>query len=201
MRMRSSRGVIAYDCQCLSRNSTGFDPSTSDTTESEGRQMKQFWIKYQQKRKKPLFEDPASWCNGRSAFCDLAFNEFLFAGSHNAGTGQLDGYWKCASKNQASIFSANLRIIMWKLGKNFTMKQCVDPHGFHNESESGTVFIYPTHRSLLKRDIPVPHFNPVFRFRGSFFPIRSKSAFPMRSGCRFRRPKSLQIHANPDPDS
>ncbi len=39
--MRSSLVVRASDRQCRSRNSHGFDPSSSDTVESEERQMKQ----------------------------------------------------------------------------------------------------------------------------------------------------------------
>ena len=39
-------------------------------------------------------------CNGRSEFCSLGFDQFLFPGTHNAGTGQSKGSWACAYKNQ-----------------------------------------------------------------------------------------------------
>ena len=39
-------------------------------------------------------------CNGRTEFCKLNFQQFLFPGSHNSGTGQKTGSFKCAFKNQ-----------------------------------------------------------------------------------------------------
>ena len=39
-------------------------------------------------------------CNGRQEFCSLSFDQFLFPGSHNSGTGQKNGNLKCAYKNQ-----------------------------------------------------------------------------------------------------
>jgi len=39
-------------------------------------------------------------CNGRLEFCKLRFDQFLFPGTHNSGTGQSDGGFKCAYKNQ-----------------------------------------------------------------------------------------------------
>ncbi len=45
--LRSSRVDRAFDCQCRSRNSPGFDPSIlRHRVESEGRQMKLCWIRY-----------------------------------------------------------------------------------------------------------------------------------------------------------
>ena len=43
---------------------------------------------------------PAVLCNGRAEFCQLGFDQFLFPGSHNAGTGQTEGSFACAYKNQ-----------------------------------------------------------------------------------------------------
>ena len=31
------------------------------------------------------------WCNGASEFCNLRVDEFLWPGTHNAGTGQSQG--------------------------------------------------------------------------------------------------------------
>ena len=39
-------------------------------------------------------------CNGRMEFCHLRFDQFLFPGTHNSGTGQSEGVYKCAYKNQ-----------------------------------------------------------------------------------------------------
>ena len=39
-------------------------------------------------------------CNGRAEFCKLRFDQFLFLGSHNSGTGQKNGSFRCAFKNQ-----------------------------------------------------------------------------------------------------
>jgi len=39
-------------------------------------------------------------CNGRAEFCKLRFDQFLFPGSHNSGTGQKNGSFRCAFKNQ-----------------------------------------------------------------------------------------------------
>jgi len=39
-------------------------------------------------------------CNGRMEFCQLRFDQFLFPGTHNSGTGQSEGVYKCAYKNQ-----------------------------------------------------------------------------------------------------
>jgi len=39
-------------------------------------------------------------CNGQQEFCVLRFDQFLFPGSHNSGTGQSEGNYKCAYKNQ-----------------------------------------------------------------------------------------------------
>ncbi len=51
--MRSSRVVRASDCQCLSRIAVlGSISASSDTVESEGRQMKQCWIRYIEKKNK-----------------------------------------------------------------------------------------------------------------------------------------------------
>jgi len=44
-------------------------------------------------------QNQSNWCNGAEHFCTLQFNQFLFPGSHNAGTGQSDGFFKCAFKN------------------------------------------------------------------------------------------------------
>jgi hypothetical protein len=46
MWMRFSQVLRASGCQCQSRNCPGFIPASSDTVESEGRQMKQCWITY-----------------------------------------------------------------------------------------------------------------------------------------------------------
>ncbi len=47
LRLRPSQMVKASGCQCQSRSSPGFEHSIlHDTEESEGRQMKQCWIKY-----------------------------------------------------------------------------------------------------------------------------------------------------------
>ena len=43
---------------------------------------------------------PPELCNGRAEFCQLGFDQFLFPGSHNAGTGQTEGSFACAFKNQ-----------------------------------------------------------------------------------------------------
>jgi len=56
MRSRSSRVVRASGCQYQCRNSPGCSiPASSDTVESEGRQMKQCWISYicKKNQKKP----------------------------------------------------------------------------------------------------------------------------------------------------
>eukprot|EP00092_Neocalanus_flemingeri_P033105 GFUD01036000.1.p1 GENE.GFUD01036000.1~~GFUD01036000.1.p1 ORF type:complete len:509 (-),score=111.87 GFUD01036000.1:306-1832(-) len=45
-------------------------------------------------------KSPQFGCNGRMEFCKLRFDQFLFAGTHNSGTGQSDGVVKCAYKNQ-----------------------------------------------------------------------------------------------------
>ncbi len=50
--MASSRVIRASDSQCQSRNCPWFDPTSSYTVESEGRQIKQCRIKY---RKNPPF--------------------------------------------------------------------------------------------------------------------------------------------------
>ena len=39
-------------------------------------------------------------CNGREEFCWLRFDQLLFPGTHNSGTGQKKGMARCASKNQ-----------------------------------------------------------------------------------------------------
>ena len=49
-----------------------------------------------------------NWCNGRSEFCRLGFDRFLFAGSHNAGTGQAEGTKPCLFKNQDLNFTEQL---------------------------------------------------------------------------------------------
>ncbi len=51
--MRSSLVVRASGCQCQNRNSTVLDsiPTSSDTVESEGRQIKQCWIQYIEEKK------------------------------------------------------------------------------------------------------------------------------------------------------
>ncbi len=49
--MRSRWVIRASDCQCRSRNSLGSITASSDTAESEGRQMKQCWIKYKKNPK------------------------------------------------------------------------------------------------------------------------------------------------------
>jgi hypothetical protein len=51
--MRFSWVVRASGCQCLSRNSPGFDPSILRHNGTEGRQMKQCWITYIKKSKNP----------------------------------------------------------------------------------------------------------------------------------------------------
>ncbi len=57
--MRSSRVVRASDSQCrmVSTVLDSISPASSDTVESEGRQMKQCWISYMKKKKskKSLF--------------------------------------------------------------------------------------------------------------------------------------------------
>jgi hypothetical protein len=52
--MRSSRVVRASDSQCRSRNCPGFDPSILRHSESEGRHMKQSYIKNKKIKKSPL---------------------------------------------------------------------------------------------------------------------------------------------------
>ena len=39
-------------------------------------------------------------CNGHQDFCWLRFDQVLFPGTHNSGTGQREGLARCASKNQ-----------------------------------------------------------------------------------------------------
>ena len=39
-------------------------------------------------------------CNGNAEFCKLTFDQFLFPGSHNSGTGQSQGSFQCGFKNQ-----------------------------------------------------------------------------------------------------
>jgi len=39
-------------------------------------------------------------CNGHQDFCWLRFDQALFPGTHNSGTGQREGLARCASKNQ-----------------------------------------------------------------------------------------------------
>jgi len=42
-----------------------------------------------------------AWCNGMGEFCQMRFDQFLFPGSHNSGTGQsLGSLPRCAFKNQ-----------------------------------------------------------------------------------------------------
>ncbi len=67
--MRSSLVVSASDCQCRSRNS----PASSDTVESEGRQMKQCWIQYivKKSQKIPLFKYRLWWSSVAQAAEDL----------------------------------------------------------------------------------------------------------------------------------
>ena len=48
----------------------------------------------------PSPPSPAQLCNGRPEFCQLSFDQFLFPGAHNAGTGQAEGSFACAYKNQ-----------------------------------------------------------------------------------------------------
>lgn len=43
---------------------------------------------------------PGGWCNGAPEFCSLSVDEFLWAGTHNSGTGQAQGSASCAFKNQ-----------------------------------------------------------------------------------------------------
>ena len=43
---------------------------------------------------------PGLVCNGRTEFCRMRFDQFLFPGAHNAGTGQRKGSFACAFKNQ-----------------------------------------------------------------------------------------------------
>ncbi len=50
-RMRSSLVVRASDCQCSVATFLGSIPASVGTVESEGRQMKQCWILYEQKEK------------------------------------------------------------------------------------------------------------------------------------------------------
>ncbi len=56
MWMRSRRVVRASGCQCESRISPGSIPASSDTVESEGRQMKQCWITYIKEKTKSPFQ-------------------------------------------------------------------------------------------------------------------------------------------------
>lgn len=45
-------------------------------------------------------EQHQSNCNGQASFCGLRFDQFLFAGSHNSGTGESDSrMMECAFKN------------------------------------------------------------------------------------------------------
>jgi len=39
-------------------------------------------------------------CNGAAQFCALSVSQFLWAGTHNSGTGQKEGTGSCAFKNQ-----------------------------------------------------------------------------------------------------
>lgn len=45
-------------------------------------------------------EEQEFGCNGRPEFCHLRFDQFLFPGTHNSGTGESEGSYKCAYKNQ-----------------------------------------------------------------------------------------------------
>jgi len=45
-------------------------------------------------------QNQEDWCNGAKDFCDLKYNQYLFPGTHNSGTGQSDGVLECAFKNQ-----------------------------------------------------------------------------------------------------
>ena len=45
-------------------------------------------------------QGPGLVCNGRPEFCQMRFDQFLFPGAHNAGTGQAKGSFACAFKNQ-----------------------------------------------------------------------------------------------------
>ena len=40
------------------------------------------------------------WCNGAAEFCGLRVDQYLWPGTHNAGTGQSSGSAACAFKNQ-----------------------------------------------------------------------------------------------------
>jgi len=33
--------------------------------------------------------DESEWCNGSKYFCNMNFDQYLFPGAHNAGTGEL----------------------------------------------------------------------------------------------------------------
>ena len=51
-------------------------------------------------RRKPMVEvSLEKSCNGHPDFCKLRFDQFVFPGSHNAGTGQSDGLFTCFFKN------------------------------------------------------------------------------------------------------
>ena len=43
-------------------------------------------------------------CNGHSMFCSLRVDEFTFAGTHNAGTGQSSRRLPCFFKNQVGVW-------------------------------------------------------------------------------------------------
>jgi len=51
-----------------------------------------------------------TWCNGAPEFCSLSVDEFLWAGSHNSGTGQNQGSMSCAFKNQDLDITAQLEL-------------------------------------------------------------------------------------------
>ena len=53
-------------------------------------------------------QDESAWCNGSQEFCDLRFDQFLFPGTHNSGTGQKKGVFQCSSKNQDLTISQQL---------------------------------------------------------------------------------------------
>lgn len=45
-------------------------------------------------------QDEKEWCNGSKDFCNMRFDQFLFPGTHNSGTGEREGTLRCSFKNQ-----------------------------------------------------------------------------------------------------
>jgi len=53
---------------------------------------------------------PGRWCNGATEFCNLRVDQFLWPGTHNAGTGQSQGSASCAFKNQEHDVATQLEL-------------------------------------------------------------------------------------------